>query len=230
MSHWHCISRPCASQGRLIVMKMTPEVIAALAVLRQAAENDFERHRLDVLERDLTAPPTVEQIDDTHQRFNGVTFLKQNNGHYQCSLGVHVAVWHYYHGEIPVGSVIHHVDEMPSNNIVDNLQLMSKAEHGRRHPPINTAPETRQMLKRVCVYCGEEFRTFEARSKYCSKRCRQKAHRENMMVPHVCVVCGRVFKADKRFHVKCCSPRCSAILTWRKRKGVEENVASDKDK
>lgn len=35
-------------------MKFTAEVVAALETLRQAAENDFERHRLDVLEKDLT--------------------------------------------------------------------------------------------------------------------------------------------------------------------------------
>ena len=41
-------------------MQMTDKVRVALAVLRDAAENDFERHRLDVLERDLTTPPVVE--------------------------------------------------------------------------------------------------------------------------------------------------------------------------
>lgn len=51
-------------------MKFTPEVQAALAVLRANAENDFEHHRLDVLERDLTAPPVVEVIDDKHQSLN----------------------------------------------------------------------------------------------------------------------------------------------------------------
>lgn len=49
-------------------MEMTPEVITALTVLRNAAENDFERHRINVLERDLTSPPRVEVIDSAHQK------------------------------------------------------------------------------------------------------------------------------------------------------------------
>lgn len=40
-------------------MKFTPEVTAALATLRANAENDFERHRIDVLERDLTTPLNI---------------------------------------------------------------------------------------------------------------------------------------------------------------------------
>ena len=58
-------------------MKFTPEVVAALEVLRAAAENDFERHRIDVLERDLHEPPKVEVIDDKHQRFADILFFKQ---------------------------------------------------------------------------------------------------------------------------------------------------------
>ena len=61
-------------------MKFTPEVVAALAVLREHAENDFERHRLDVLERDLTTPPQVEVIDEKTQIFAGVTFFDTPHG------------------------------------------------------------------------------------------------------------------------------------------------------
>ncbi|MBR0060330.1 MAG: hypothetical protein IJP68_02515 [Selenomonadaceae bacterium] len=38
-------------------MKLNNEVQNALTVLRANAENNFERHRLDVLERDLINPP-----------------------------------------------------------------------------------------------------------------------------------------------------------------------------
>ena len=64
-------------------MKFTPEVLAALATLRANVENDFERHRIDVLERDLTAPPVVEQVDENHQRVNGITFYRNKSGHYR---------------------------------------------------------------------------------------------------------------------------------------------------
>lgn len=54
-------------------MKQPERVAKLLNELRTLAENDFERHRLDVLERDLTKPPKVEIVDETHQKFNGIT-------------------------------------------------------------------------------------------------------------------------------------------------------------
>ena len=48
-------------------MKNPERVDQLLAELRELADTDFERHRIDVLERDLIAPPQVEQIDDKHQ-------------------------------------------------------------------------------------------------------------------------------------------------------------------
>ena len=63
-------------------MKFTPEVIAALQVLKDNAENDFERHRIDILERDLTAPfvddtrrQSPKIIDLTGQRFGKLTVI-----------------------------------------------------------------------------------------------------------------------------------------------------------
>lgn len=212
-------------------MQMTNEVRAALRVLRDAAENDFERHRIDVLERDLMSPPVAEQVDEKHQSFNGVTFLKQKQGHYYCSHGIHVAVWLYYHGELPSKDcVVHHIDENPANNAIDNLQLMTRAEHGRRHPPVNTAPETRKMIQHTCSVCGKTYENIDPRSKFCSRSCMYKAHRARMMVPHTCVVCGREFIADKRFHIQCCSPHCAAILSWQTRKGDNNGSTSNSDK
>ena len=88
-------------------MKFTPEVVAALEVLRAAAENDFERHRLDVLEKDLREPPKVETLDDKHQRFNGKQYSAANpDKHLNTSVLLHRAVWEYFYGEIPKGFVI----------------------------------------------------------------------------------------------------------------------------
>lgn len=45
-------------------MKNPERVTDLLAELRSLAENNFERHRINVLERDLTSLPTVEVIDE----------------------------------------------------------------------------------------------------------------------------------------------------------------------
>lgn len=116
-------------------MKFTSEVIAALQVLRDNAENDFERHRLDVLERDLTAPPQVEQIDDLHQKFDGVVYTKVKDGHYFANRSVHRDIWQYYHGEIPQKCAVHHIDFDKANNQIENLQCLTPTEHRKAHAP-----------------------------------------------------------------------------------------------
>ena len=113
----------------LIKLKFTPEVIAALQTLKDAAENDFERHRINVLERDLTAPPKVEVIDDNHQKFDGITYCKDKSGHYRATFHIQRAVVTYYTGESLCGYDIHHVDFNPDNNSADNLIKLTRAEH-----------------------------------------------------------------------------------------------------
>ena len=153
-------------------MKFTPEVIAALAILRKNAENDFERHRLDVLERDLTAPPQVEVIDDNHQRFNGVTYLKNNkSGHFSRHICIHRAVWAYFNDEIPDGKFnIHHIDLNPNNNAPHNLQLLTQADHRRLH---NALLRTKG-IEKICPICKKTFYTHERKVTCCSLSCGRK--------------------------------------------------------
>ena len=82
-------------------MQMNEQVLTALEVLKNFAENDFEKHRIDVLISDLTAPPKVEIIDDVYQTtpkirdLTGMTFGrltvlehaendKHGNAQWQC--------------------------------------------------------------------------------------------------------------------------------------------------
>ena len=115
-------------------MKFTPEIIAALETLKNAAENDFERHRIDVLKKDLTEPPKVEVINEKYQKFNGVTYYKNTaSGHYQKCIPLHYDLYRYYFGEIPPLHDVHHLDLNPANNELENLQLLTKAEHRNLH-------------------------------------------------------------------------------------------------
>ncbi|MBQ4495646.1 MAG: HNH endonuclease [Selenomonadaceae bacterium] len=188
-------------------MKFTPEVVAALAVLRNAAENDFERHRLDVLERDLTAPPVVEVIDDTHQRFNGVTYLKCKDGHYSKGAFIHRVVFAYYYGEIPEGYHVHHLDDNKTNNAIVNLQCLTKQEHRRLH---NKQPLQKQC---VCKTCGKIFivqKECQKHTMYCSKKCASRIKR-------ICSLCGKDFLTSSHKPVEHCRS-CARKLSWEKRR------------
>ena len=190
-------------------MKFTSEVVAALKTLRNAAENDFERHRLDVLERDLTAPPTVEVIDDTHQKFNGVTFFMDTYGHYKTNLPLHRAVWSYYHGYIPAGNYeIHHIDINKANNDISNLQLLTKSQHHYLHKA--------ERIKKACPICGKIFYVlpFRKNQLYCSRDCARLGFHQSQQVDYVkkiCPVCQKTFfvppSQNKQVH---CSRKCAS--------------------
>lgn len=197
-------------------MKFTPEVIAALAVLREHTENDFERHRLDVLERDLTAPPVVEVIDDKHQKFNGVTYTKNKCGHYSQGAAIHRDIWQYHHGEIPNGYVIHHIDNNKAHNGICNLQCLTVGEHQKIHYLDKDLRRRPPIIKKVCAFCGKEFRG-EKNSAYrfCSERCAQN-FRYRSGIDHetrTCPVCGQNFSVVRWAKTKYCSTKCAEIAS-----------------
>jgi hypothetical protein len=199
-------------------MKFTSEVIAALATLREHAENDFELHFLDVLEQDLTAPPTVEIVDDEHQKFNGVVYTKNKFGHfYKNHDSIHRAVWTYYHGDIPVGNYeVHHIDHNKANNHIENLRLLTANEHHQLHNP--RQPD----IEKICPVCKKIFIVRPARKKQicCSTTC-SNAYKAKL-IEKICPVCG------KTFIVKRCNPNqtyCSRTCSYTHRtKPIAEKI------
>lgn len=191
-------------------MKFTPEVQAALETLYQNAENDFERHRLDVLIRDFTAPPTVEVIDDIHQRFNGIIYRKdKDGGHYFHHNGIHQAVWRYHYGAISNGYDIHHVDENKDNNSIENLKCLPHKEHMKIHKHCLTIKE------HTCIICGKKFSS-KGKKNYCSHTCWLKSKGTFK----ICAFCGREFLAyleDQKY----CSIKCNNTARTQAKKETE---------
>ncbi len=185
-------------------MKNPEHVAQLLAELRELADNDFERHRIDVLERDLTAPPAVEIIDDKHQMFDGVIFTKRASGHYAKNYSpIHQVIYRYYHGNIPDDNVIHHIDHNPANNRIENLQSMTAEEHSRFHN--NEAI----YIEINCATCGKSFKTLKQHpSTYCSDKCREQQYMET----RTCEICGKTFSCFKYSPTTTCSPKCASEL------------------
>lgn len=55
---------------------------------------------------------------------------KRSNG---TSISLHRYVWEKKNGPKPDGHQIHHIDHDPSNNDIENLQLMTTSDHARHH-------------------------------------------------------------------------------------------------
>lgn len=183
-------------------MKQPERVAELLAELRALTETDFERHRIDVLERDLTAPPVVEQVDDTHQKFLGFIYRAEPKGHFVRSQFVHRDVWQYYHGDIPEGDYeIHHIDHNKANNDIANLQLLTRTEHGCLHTKHIRNPDKK------CPVCGKIFHPRPASQKYCSQSC-YHGYVTQQSYERICPCCGKTFKARHIYNIYC-SKACS---------------------
>lgn len=62
----------------------------------------------------------------------------KKTGYYVCTSGdrkrLHVAMWEAEAGmSVPVGCVIHHVDWVKTNNVIENLVCVLVSEHERIH-------------------------------------------------------------------------------------------------
>ena len=58
----------------------------------------------------------------------------------------HRAVWEEYHGKIPKDHFIHHINGNKLDNRIENLECLSRIEHGKTHRIPNR--------KRICFSSG----------------------------------------------------------------------------
>ena len=75
------------------------------------------------------------------QIYDGKKFTLRNNGYYSLSTDdrmlMHRYVWEKENGLIPDGWDIHHLNEDKTDNRIENLECLPKAEHTRRYSPHN---------------------------------------------------------------------------------------------
>ena len=95
----------------------------------------------------------------------------------------HRIIWERYNGPIPENMFIHHINGNPSDNRIENLQLVDYKTHNRVH---SDQIEVKGIWYKFCSACGELKRTdteFYSRFKhkfsaysYC-KPCALKLHK-----------------------------------------------------
>jgi len=207
-----------------------PELVKKLlAELKTCTTNDFELHRVEVLEKDLLEGlPVVEVIDDTHQKFNGVIYSAtpstRNYFKNSTSSSIYYNVWQYFYGEIPAeGFEIHHKDHNPANNDISNLMLLTKEEHREIHR-YNKRGVKHQRKKFICIECGKEYEaslTGGHGNKFCSTKCRTrqylrlKGHKpQEGKTVGICQICGKEFEYYPKAQTgKYCSQKCAHAAT-----------------
>ena len=75
------------------------------------------------------------------QEYDGKKFTLRNHGYYAMTTDdrclMHRYVWEKERGKIPNGWDIHHINEIKSDNRIDNLECLPKSEHTRLYSPHN---------------------------------------------------------------------------------------------
>jgi hypothetical protein len=75
------------------------------------------------------------------QEYDGKKFTLRNHGYYALTTDdrclMHRYVWQKEKGPIPNGWDIHHINEVKSDNRIENLECLPKAEHTRKYSPHN---------------------------------------------------------------------------------------------
>lgn len=91
---------------------------------------------------------------------------------------VHRLVWRLHNGAIPKGYEIHHRNEDKLDNRIENLELVSKVEHRKRHAGI--ALNDAGVLVKKCSTCSEVkpldggfYRHPKANKGYTNPRCKK---------------------------------------------------------
>ena len=94
--------------------------------------NNFSNYIIDVDNGTIFSKKRNRYIGATIKNGYVIVNLLSDDGNY-VSKGVHSVIWETANGEIPDGYVVHHRNENKSDNRLENLQLVSRAEHMTIH-------------------------------------------------------------------------------------------------
>lgn len=152
----------------------------------------------------------------------GLKFYKQIYGYYvnrtkERTLLAHRWVWTNNFGEIPRGMDIHHKDGDKSNNVIDNLEILSRSDHRKEHwKDKNLKKISENQLNKVRPI---NWLKSEEGRKAVSEKGKQvwKERKEHKII---CENCGeeKWFKRWARF----CCKNCYMKWRWKNRKIISK--------
>ena len=128
----------------------------------------------------------------------------------------HRLIWEQDIGPIPEGYDIHHKDGNKLNNLLENLECLSKADHMRLH-----ANETREKRSKCMSDNSEKVHAWlktPKGKKFLSKKAK-KQFADRLFKTFICEICQKQFKTKSNKQVMYCSGNC--VTKARRLSGVD---------
>ena len=120
---------------------------------------------------------------------NGYEIVKIHGHPVASKAGIafkHRLVWHENFGEIPEGKVVHHINGNKLDNRIENLELLTRSEHMKKHYEEGaTLKEMNGVIEYVSVECFVCGRTVVR------KKCVQLSNNRNANSTHANATCSR---------------------------------------
>lgn len=163
--------------------------------------------------------------------FNDFCFRRDKKTNYYLSSSnignkrkrLHVYVWEYYNGNIPIGYHVHHKDENKFNNEISNLEILTGSQHSKLHGSELTEEKKIIMRKNLienAIPKSKEWHKTEA------GRIFHKKHYENVLKNRkkeklICSHCGNNFEAftNPTRNNNFCSNACKSA--YRRNSGLD---------
>lgn len=161
------------------------------------------------------------------QMFNGYKFTRDDKtGYYLNStirMRMHRYVWEYYHGKIPKGYHIHHIDGDKANNDISNLRLLTASEHEKLHGSKLTEEQRenrrRNLAEKARPKANEWHKSEDGREWHRRhyEKMKESIHKKREFV---CEQCGKKFEATINGQNRFCSNACKSA--WRRASGIDD--------
>lgn len=167
-------------------------------------------------------------ISDTLQEFQGTLFTKSRTSKYfkgylnNKRTYLHRRVWEYYNGEIPVNFHVHHKDENPSNNNIENLEIKHKSDHLREHMTPERRAKSRARMPYVRQF-ADKWHGSPKGKKFHSKLAKQTWANKKPIHDN-CAHCGKEYtKWLNRKRDRFCGQNCQMRARRRRLLGLPED-------
>lgn len=138
---------------------------------------------------------------------------------------LHVYVWELYNGAIPAGYEVHHKDHNKRHNEIENLEILTEAEHKQRHRE-ETTEEQRQVRRDNLTYKARpkasEWHGSEAGKAWHREHYEAMKDRLHVVTEYFCTECGGNFLSTRMYSEtenRFCCNNCKSA--FRRRSGVD---------